>query len=244
MFGIDDAAAATLGAGALGFIGGQLTNDRQADTASSNNAWSAQQYATRYQTQVADLKAAGLNPMLAYSQSPGSAPSAQAVQFQNPMSSAADAIRSSAGAVHNIASADQATKQGNLIDATVEKTKKESRNLDSEEQRLKAVFVNLTEQSALLAQQTQSETIRQKVLTQTVEKMFLENIITREDVNAIKATGSIGRIARELKPTSDMATDLIDALKVWKSKSRKETGTNYDRQGNPSGGFSRETIER
>jgi len=153
MFGIDDAAAATLGAGALGFLGGQMTNDRSADTAASNNAWSAEQYATRYQTQVKDLQAAGLNPMLAYNQSPGSAPTAQAVQFQNPVSSAADAVRSSSGAAHSLSTAVQADKQGALIDATVEKVKKETRNLDDEQTRLRAAYINLAESSALMAQQ-------------------------------------------------------------------------------------------
>lgn len=37
--------------------------------------FSAQQYASRYQTTTADMKAAGLNPMLAYQQGAGSAPS-------------------------------------------------------------------------------------------------------------------------------------------------------------------------
>lgn len=73
-------------------LGGTMdTNAANKDIAASNNEWSAAQYASRYQTQVADLKAAGLNPMLAYSQSPGSSPTAQQVQFQNPMSSAVEA---------------------------------------------------------------------------------------------------------------------------------------------------------
>jgi hypothetical protein len=91
MFGIDDVAAAGLiGAGA-NFVGGMLTNQANKDIAASNNEWSAAQYASRYQTQVKDLQAAGLNPMLSYSQSPGSSPTAQQVQFQNPVSSAVDA---------------------------------------------------------------------------------------------------------------------------------------------------------
>lgn len=44
--------------------------------------FSAQQYATRYQTQVKDMKKAGLNPMLAAGASPGSAPTGQAAPVQ------------------------------------------------------------------------------------------------------------------------------------------------------------------
>lgn len=43
-------------------------------------SFSAQQFAQRYQTQTADMKAAGLNPMLAAGQSPGSGPSGTAGQ--------------------------------------------------------------------------------------------------------------------------------------------------------------------
>jgi hypothetical protein len=80
-----------LGAGALGLVGSILTNRSNEDIAASNNQWSAEQYAKRYQVQTEDMKKAGLNPMLAYSQSPGSAPTAQQVTFQNPMNSALDA---------------------------------------------------------------------------------------------------------------------------------------------------------
>lgn len=79
----------------LAYKGTQDTNKSNETIADRNNAWNAEQYATRYQTQVKDLQAAGLNPMMAYSQSPGTAPSAQAVQFQNPMASAMDAFQKS-----------------------------------------------------------------------------------------------------------------------------------------------------
>lgn len=257
MFGIDDAAAATLGAGALGFIGGQLTNDRTSDTAASNNAWSAQQYATRYQTQVKDLVAAGLNPMLAYNQSPVSAPTAQAVQFQNPVTSAADAIRSSAGAIQSHSSAAQADASVRQIDATIEKTKKETRNLDDEQTRLKAAYINLAESSALMAQQGQSEVLRRQVLDATAKKMVTENLINRAEYDAMVRTNFFGVTAREVKVLSDVSSEWVDKLLPWqalKSKERegaldrasrerpsttKETGTTYDAEGNVKGGYSR-----
>lgn len=79
----------------LSYLGTQSTNEANKDIAASNNEWSAAQYASRYQTMTKDIQAAGLNPMLAYSQSPGSSPSAQQVQLQNPMSSAVDAYHKS-----------------------------------------------------------------------------------------------------------------------------------------------------
>jgi hypothetical protein len=70
---------AGMGGGLLGFIGQQQTNQKNWDIAQAANAASAEQAAaqmafqermrkTQYQTAVEDMKSAGLNPMLAYTQ--------------------------------------------------------------------------------------------------------------------------------------------------------------------------------
>lgn len=64
---------------ASGILGNDAAERRQEDA----QAFSAQQYATRYQTAVKDIQAAGLNPMLAYSQGPGQAPSSSAASATN-----------------------------------------------------------------------------------------------------------------------------------------------------------------
>lgn len=83
MFGIDDA---LIGAGisAIGsFLGGERRNAAQAEQAAQANQFSAEQYASRYQTTVKDMQAAGLNPMLAYSQGPGTSPTGQQASIQD-----------------------------------------------------------------------------------------------------------------------------------------------------------------
>lgn len=246
MFGVDDVAMAATAAAAINYLGTSSTNQANADIAASNNAWSAQQYATRYQTQVADLKAAGLNPAIAYGVSPGPAPTAQQVQFQNPVASATQAatdVASTAGHYqHDVASAGAAEKMQGQIDATTNKINEEIKNVPEEGRRLRAVYINLAEQSAKLAQETQSETVRRKVLEQTVNQLRQQNIITQYDIDAIKSTGAIGRIAREIKPASDIGSDWVDSLMPFKGKkpiTTESSGTFYDSKGNPSGGFSR-----
>ena len=204
MFGIDDAAAATLAAGVLGYVGGQQTNDRSQDVAASNNAWSAQQYATRYQTQVKDLEAAGLNPMLAYGQSPGSAPSAQAVQFQNPVSSAMDAVRSSSGAAHSFASAEQAKSQADVLDVTVKKIIEETKNIPDEGKRIRQTVQLLADQAALAAQKGETEVQIRKQIGATISKLKSETDLINFDVDAAKALDNIGRTSKEMKPIVDM----------------------------------------
>jgi len=76
------------GAG-LSFLGQTQANQKNWDIAQSNNEFSAQQFANRYQTTVKDLQSAGLNPMLAYGQGGGTPPTASAVApMQNTLSSA------------------------------------------------------------------------------------------------------------------------------------------------------------
>lgn len=69
--------------GALSFLGGERRNQSQAEQAQIANEFSAQQFATRYQTTVKDMQAAGLSPMLAYSQGGGVAPTGQQAQMQD-----------------------------------------------------------------------------------------------------------------------------------------------------------------
>ena len=44
-------------------IGTQRNNDANAQMNQQNNAWTQHQFASRYQTTVQDMQAAGLNPM-------------------------------------------------------------------------------------------------------------------------------------------------------------------------------------
>lgn len=87
------------GGASLALTGAGLAMQGQEDTNSANQAiasgqenFQAQQYASRYQTTVKDMEAAGLNPMLAYSQGPGSSPSGAAIPMQNPAASFGSAL--------------------------------------------------------------------------------------------------------------------------------------------------------
>lgn len=94
-------AVASSAGGIAQYMGAQDTNQTTQNLANQANAFSAQQFATRYQTTVADLKAAGLNPMLAYGQGGGSPPSAVGIAQQtNPMAGMSDMATKAVGAAN------------------------------------------------------------------------------------------------------------------------------------------------
>jgi hypothetical protein len=238
---------AAIGTGVLNYLGTQSTNQQNAAIAAANNQWSAQQYATRYQTMTQDMMKAGLNPMLAYSQSAGIAPTAQQVQFQNPMASATQAYNENMQTRSNVdlqtSNAWKANADTDRINQETERIGKEMDNISKEGNRLDALSNNLAKSAELMGQQKIESEARVLQLNQIVKNLVQEGRITKADADAIQKTGGIGRIAREMKPLADIGTDVMDSLKPWMKKAPRsseirENKTFYDKEGNVSGGSS------
>lgn len=226
---------------ASGLVGNLFADNRQ----ESANEFSAQNFATRYQTTVKDMEAAGLNPMLAYSQGGGNAPSSAmasanmpdvgATYVQSKIASAQEAnlaaqtrltnaqanvteqtgIDSARASISNLLSQSglNLEMQGNVI-AQTDKIAQEISNLKTTQDQVRALISNLQQQNKLLEKQGVSEVQRASLLAAQARVATAEARIQGFNIDAIIQSGGVGRLAREVKPVSDIASDWLSPGKM------------------------------
>ena len=197
---------------------------------------------TAYQRQVEDMKSAGLNPMLAYvkgggaSSPAGSTGQAVNAQYTSPIQGAVSYRLTSAQAAKTEAEKpnveahtkvlqsqyDLNNAQYDLVLQNTEKVFKEARNLDTEQDRLKSLIVNLAESSALMAQQSETQVSIRKVNLATIanlqahSKLYsamtsstnFEALLKQFDVQAAEGVGNFGREYNQVKPVIDLLRSL------------------------------------
>jgi len=224
----------------LGYVGQQETNANQADIANKATAASAEQaqinrdYQERlsnsaYQRQVADLSAAGLNPMLAYIKGGGaSTPSGAtgqvtSAQYTSPISGAVSGRLTSAQAKKTEAEVPKTIAETANITKISDRIDQEISNMKTDQEKITAVIDNLRIERENLIKQGYNLTevgnqLRAQITNLQSHSTFF-NALTKStdfdaqlkefDVEAAKGAGNFGREYNQFKPIIDLLRSFI-----------------------------------
>jgi len=183
--------------GAIGAVaGGLISGGFSARQAAKQRDFQEKMYKRRYQYQVADLKAAGLNPALAYGQSPGAAPSGAMGQIPD---LGADYARGTSAKSEKQLRA----KQGGLVDAQTRKT-----NAEAQIEEAKVPGAKLLEQikSDLYGEIGQLWNSAKNSLKDPIDELFATE--NEKDANSAKDIEQKNRDLEEIKRKRAPGIDL------------------------------------
>lgn len=171
------ALAAGLISGGLAYLGTQSQNEAAAEQAQRQMDFQRDMSGTAYQRAVVDMRAAGLNPMLAYSQGGASTPGGAMAQVQNSLGNAVSSAQVGSKLEPEIANIRAAT---NLQNESAEKAK-----ADAEVARTQAL-VNAV-QVPRIEQETRTSASSAAQTQELVERLKTENLYNIGGASALKA---------------------------------------------------------
>lgn len=233
---------AAAASGIAGFLGQQSTNASNRELAAENTAFQERMSNTAYQRQVADLQAAGLNPMLAYIKGGGaSTPTGTVMPMQNAVSAGISSAESAARTakvgpeIENIgtssvlnranawltqsksdlnnASAKQANEAANNLSMQAKKISEEIKNIPLEGDRLIAAAKQLHEAAKLSIFQQGTEQQKAKQMQWLAVKTMIESDLLNLDKEAMLKADNFGKEFGQFKPLIDSLVGIVRMFK-------------------------------
>jgi hypothetical protein len=214
---------ASLGGSALQFQGTQDQIAAAQANQAAANAFSAQQYATRYQTTVKDLQAAGLNPMLAVSNGPGSAPTAQAAPTFNKYSAASDAAGKAANVINTVMDTKQ--KDANVTNtvANTTLTDQQAKVADAQAQKTRLEAISESLRQPGIPYEVKLKMVQPLLTEQQTRTSSAQEAATRQGIAIQKpeewAAGTYGKVKQVTKDIAQPISSALGAAKTLQGKS-------------------------
>lgn len=215
-----DPVTAALAVAGMELVGGQMQQSSANAAAMRQMQFQQQASDTAYQRQVADLKAAGINPMLVSKLGGASTPAGAMPPSFNILGSAGqrglDAYSSAVSAkkteMDTSVAEEQAVltrKQAWVAENTAKKILFEIRNLDDEQLRLQETVNLLSAQRATEEYKAATEKERASMIVATINKIRSESELLDFDLQSIQKFENLAKDAGQLKPIFDIVLRML-----------------------------------
>jgi hypothetical protein len=205
----------TLFSGISSALGGTSANQQRDYQARRQMAFQEDMSNTSYQRAMADMKAAGLNPMLASKVGGASTPSGAMAQMADVITPAVMAGTSAYSAKMAGAKTEQdielSKDQQQHVKAGVAKIKAETKNLEDQNLVIKRTAQNLLTQGGLLFEQEKNARETGKILSAELKVLVNDGVISDADVKVLTDMMAAGKYGQAFKP-------ILDAIRFFMRK--------------------------